>query len=344
MVMTLFIFSAASLVLIALSFALYPIIKTQRKLTLVIILGLPLLTFALYCHVGAPQAIDNVQIAAAKTIPDLDTAMSGLKAELKNNPDNVEGWVLLARTQMTMGNFAEANAAFEKAITLQPDNPDLKTEFAEALLRSSEDRTFPPQAIQLLEQALAENPEHERAMFFMGMHLLQQGDDEKAESYLTRLLPKLDSDTANELRLQINVARARQNKPPLEIPKTEINAEVTAPTISLKVNISIDGALASAVKPGAVLFVFAKSVNGGGPPVAAKRIEVSTFPVQLELSDADSLMPTANLSSQKKVALSARISLQGIANAQAGDIEADAVIVDTSASKPVEIKLWRVKQ
>jgi cytochrome c-type biogenesis protein CcmH len=340
MVMTLFIFSAAALVLIALIFVLYPIIKTQRKLALAILLGLPLLTFALYRHVGAPQSIDAVQIASAKSIPDFDTAMSGLKAELKSNPANLEGWVLLARTEMTMGNFTEANVAFKKAIALQPGNPDLKAELAESLLRSNKDRTFPPEAVQLLEQALAENPEHERAMFFMGMHFLQQGDHEKAENYLTQLLPKLDPDTANELRLQINLARARQNKPPLEMPKAEINAD--AP--SLKVSVSIDDALASAVKPGAVLFVFAKSVNGGGPPVAAKRIEVNTFPIQLELSDADSLMPTANLSSQKKVSVSARISLQGIANAQAGDIEADAIIAETGNGQAVEIKLSRVRQ
>jgi len=78
--------------------------------------------------------------------------------------------------------------------------------------------------------------------------------------------------------------------------------------------------------------------------VAAKRIEVGSFPVTLELSDADSLMPTANLSSQEKVSLSARISMQGIANAQAGDIEAEAVVTDTSNKNPVEIKLSRVKQ
>jgi len=71
---------------------------------------------------------------------------------------------------------------------------------------------------------------------------------------------------------------------------------------------------------------------------------VDTFPIELELSDADSLMPTAKLSSQKKVSLSARISIQGIANAQVGDIEADALVVDASSENPVEILLSRVKK
>jgi cytochrome c-type biogenesis protein CcmH len=110
------------------------------------------------------------------------------------------------------------------------------------------------------------------------------------------------------------------------------------------VNISIDKNMADKIKPGAVLFVFAKSFDGGGPPVAAKRVEVTEFPINLSLSDADSLMPTANLSSQEKVSISARISLQGIANAQAGDIEAEPVITDTKNKNPVEIILSRVKQ
>ena len=271
---------------------------------------------------------------------DINTALAGLQQELKTNPNNLEGWVLLARTQMTLQNFKDADLAFAKAIALEPNNPDLKTERAEAMMRSSDARGFPDESVALLKQALAENPEHERAMFFMGMHYLQQGDLSQAEIYLNKLMPKLEPEAAAALVEQINIARAQQNIPPLETNSTD----TVAKKASVKLIVSIDKSLASSIKSGAVLFVFAKSVNGAGPPVAAKRIEVNSFPIELELSDADSLMPTSNLSSQQKVAVSARISLQGIANAQKGDIEADAVIVDTQNTGLVEIKLSRVKQ
>jgi len=340
--MTLFVLAAAILVLIALGLAIYPLIKTQRKLALALIAALPMLTFALYRFVGSPQALDSAFIAENQNqaAPDINTAIANLQQELKSNPGNIEGWVLLARTHNAMGNFEEADSAFRKAISLEPGNPDLKAELAEAMLRSSKERTFPAEAIELLKQALSENPEHERALFFMGMHFLQQGDLAQAEIYLKKLLPKLDAEAANALREQINIARAEQNKPPLEMVAGDKNANAG----SLKVTISLDKSLASAIKPGAVLFVFAKSVNGGGPPVAAKRIVVNTFPIELELSDADSLMPTSNLSSQEKVSISARISMQGIANAQAGDVEADPVITDTKNTKPIEIKLSRIAQ
>ena len=344
--MTLFIFFAVILILVALVFATYPLFKTQRKLAVAVIIGLPLLTFALYKYVGNSEALDAVQIAKVNGVQDktnttdINTAIANLQAQLQSKPDNLEGWVLLARTQMAIGNYEAANQAFAKAITLEPENPDLKTERAEAMMRASTTRDFPDEAVALLQQALSQNPEHERAMFFMGMHYLQQGDSAKAEIYLNKLLPKLDAEAAVALREQINIARAQQNGPPLETTKTETNEN----KMSIRVQVSLDQALESAVKPGAVLFVFAKSVTGGGPPVAAKRIEVNTFPIELELSDSDSLMPTATLSSQDKVSLSARISIQGVANSQTGDIEADAVIVDTTTTNSVDIKLSRVKK
>lgn len=345
--MTLFIFIAAILVLVALGFVSYPLLKNQRKLALVLAIGLPLLTVALYKQTGHPQAFDAAQTAltpgtaGTTNTTDINTAIANLEAQLQSRPDNLEGWVLLARTQMAMENFEAANQAFAKALMLEPGNPDFKTERAEAMMRASATRDFPDEAVALLQQALSENPEHERAMFFMGMHYLQQGDSAQAEIYLNKLLPKLDAEAAVALREQINIARARQNKPPLEITNDD---EATTNTASIKVKVSLDKSVAAAVKPGAVLFVFAKSITGGDPPVAAKRIEVSTFPIELELSDSDSLMPTANLSSQAKVSLSARISLQGVANSQAGDIEADAVIVETTSTNTVEIKLSRVKK
>jgi cytochrome c-type biogenesis protein CcmH len=345
MVMSLFIFFAAILILIALGFSIAPLFKTQRKLALLLAIGLPLLTFALYKHVGNPQAFDAAPVSEiTKNAPttDINTAIANLEAELKSKPDNLEGWVLLARTQMAIGNYEAANQAFAKAIMLEPGNPDLKTERAEAMMRASGSRTFSDEAVALLKQALSENPEHERAMFFIGMHYLQQGDSAQAEIYLNKLLPKLDAEAAVALREQINIARAQQNKTPFEATETQSSANSNAPHI--KVQVSLDKTVAAAVKPGAVLFVFAKSISGGGPPVAAKRIEVSTFPIELELSDSDSLMPTANLSSQEKVLLSARISLQGVANSQAGDIEAEAVVVETRTKNIVEIKLSRVKQ
>jgi len=335
--MSLFYLIAILLIAIASGLAIYPLLKTQRKLALVLILGLPLLTFSLYRFIGTPEALDPAFMAKNKAEPSINDAIAGLEEELKNNPDNAEGWVLLARTRMAMGDFEAANQAFKNAIALAPKDPDLKTERAEALMRASNDRSFPDEAISLLKQVLSENPDHQRALFYIGLHFLQQGDLAQSEIYLNRLLPQLDAKAANALREQINIARAQKNLPPLEMAAVD---DIPA----IKLTISLDPTLASTLKPGAVLFVFAKSLDEKGPPVAAKRIDAIDFPIQIELSDADSLMPTAKLSSQEKVVVSARISNDGEAFARSGDIEADSVVVETKNGKPFEIKLSRVKQ
>jgi len=335
--MSLFYLIAVLLIAIASGLAIYPLLKTQRKLALVLIIGLPLLTFSLYRFIGTPEALDPVFMAKNKAEPSINDAIAGLEQELKNNPDNAEGWVLLARTRMAMGDFEAANQAFKNAIALAPKDPDLKTERAEALMRASNDRSFPDEAISLLKQVLSENPDHQRALFYIGLHFLQQGDLVQSEIYLNRLLPQLDAKAANALREQINIARAQKNLPPLEMATVE---DIPA----IKLTISLDPSLVSTLKPGAVLFVFAKSLDEKGPPVAAKRIDAIDFPIQIELSDADSLMPTAKLSSQEKVVVSARISNDGEAFARSGDIEADTVVVETKSGEPAEIKLSRVKQ
>ncbi|MGH8108184.1 MAG: tetratricopeptide repeat protein [Arenimonas sp.] len=332
-----FYFIAVLLILVALLFATYPIAKTHRKFALGLFIGLPVVTFSLYHFIGTPKALDAAFIAKNQPTQDINTAIAELEAELASSPDNLEGWLLLARTRMAMDEFDAAGKAFAKAILLEPNNPDLKTEYAEVMMRASSNRTFPAEAVKLLEQALQENPEHQRALFFLGMHYLQQDASDQAEIYLNKLIPLLDAKAGNTLRTQINIARAKQNKPPIEM-------AAVPETATLKVRVSLDKSLVGSLKPGAVLFVFAKAIDNAGPPVAAKKIDASQLPLELELSDADSLMPTAKLSSQEKVSLSARISIQGIANAEAGDIEADAVIVETKNTQPIEIKLSRVRK
>src|SRR5690606_42082541 len=69
----------------------------------------------------------------------------------------------------------------------------------------------------------------------------------------------------------------------------------------------------------------------GGPPmpVAVQKRPLEVFPIQATLTDADSLMPTATLSSLEQVELVARISASGDAIPQPGDLESEPVVVAT---------------
>jgi cytochrome c-type biogenesis protein CcmH len=340
--MTSFILLAAILVLIAVLFLIYSLRHAQRRTAVLLIFIIPVATIVLYSYLGNPAAIQQKNTVASEQAPvDINTAISQLEHELKNNPSNLEGWLLLARSHMEMGNYEPALTAFKKAREISPNNPDIKSEQAEAMLRASGTREFSTEALNLLEEATKADPNNQRALFFLGMHYLQQGDGAKAESYLQKLLPKLDPEAAKTLQTQINIAREQQGKPPLNTEVTPTEA-VSDDMTSIDVTIDISPNLIGKIKPGDVLFVFAKTQDGAGPPVAAKRVMIDGFPIKISLSDNDSLMPSAKFSSQDKVQIIARVSHNGIANAQSGDIEADAVITETRNKNIVSLSLSRV--
>ena len=46
--------------------------------------------------------------------------VEGLEDKLKSDPANVQGWIMLMRSRMTLGETAKANAAYKNAVTANP--------------------------------------------------------------------------------------------------------------------------------------------------------------------------------------------------------------------------------
>ncbi|CQA73777.1 cytochrome c-type biogenesis protein H1 [Salmonella enterica subsp. enterica serovar Typhimurium str. DT104] len=62
----------------------------------------------------------------------------GLRTRLQNDAGNVEGWLILGRTGMVLGNAGTATGAYANAYRLDPKNRDAALGYAEALTRSSD--------------------------------------------------------------------------------------------------------------------------------------------------------------------------------------------------------------
>lgn len=50
----------------------------------------------------------------------INSMVEGLEAKLKTNPANVDGWIMLMRSRMTLGETAKASAALKNAIAANP--------------------------------------------------------------------------------------------------------------------------------------------------------------------------------------------------------------------------------
>ncbi|EGB5280867.1 cytochrome c-type biogenesis protein CcmH [Salmonella enterica] len=90
-----------------------------------------------YALTGSYQQVRVWQQATAQT-PGLLARALGLRTRLQNDAGNVEGWLMLGRTGMVLGNAGTATGAYANAYRLDPKNSDAALGYAEALTRSSD--------------------------------------------------------------------------------------------------------------------------------------------------------------------------------------------------------------
>jgi cytochrome c-type biogenesis protein CcmH len=322
-----FFFFALLLCLLACAFAVSALWQKSRALAVAIALLLTAAGGGLYWYKGAPVALEPKNVKPPETIAEAIAQLERLTAA---NPDNAADQLTLARAYMAAQRFSEASNAYARADDLLPPEAQVPVEHAEALLRASPDRRFPPEAVEMLKGALARDPDNQRALFFMGLHERMRGHHAEAVEHWEHLAKLIGADDAGALREQIAAARVDAGLPPLD----EADA-------LLQVNVEIDPTLARELGKGAVLYVFARDPSGAGPPVAVKRVQPGTWPVKVTLGDADGPMPTAKLSHLRNAVLAARLSRSGLATPTSGDIEADPVRVDVKAGTKANLVLTR---
>ncbi|HEX8588404.1 c-type cytochrome biogenesis protein CcmI/CycH, partial [Pseudomonas sp.] len=133
---------------------------------------------------------------------------------------------------------------------------------------------------------------------------------DQAVSYWTRLLAVLPPNDPSRAALEGGIKRAN-DKLVENGGKREDSQSVAAQGAHLKVRVTLSDALKTRVQPGDTVFVFARAVSGPPAPLAVKRVTVADLPVEVELTDADAMMPQLKLSNFAEVQLVARVSRAG---------------------------------
>ena len=320
--MAIFVVAGLALVTVVLAWVLRPLWRTQRLAGAGLVALLAVATGLLYLLVGTPAALDPTARQAPET---LQQAITQLESELERDPGQAEGWRLLGRAYLAQERAQDAVAAYARALQLAPDAPVLLTEAAEARARTADDRRFDAEGVAMLERALTTDPSQQRARWFLGIARRQAGDAAGAAETWQPLLAQVDASTGASLRFQIDQAREEAGLEPL--PPEE--SDPASAAVAVHISISLDPGLGMQLPRDASLFIIARQPGGPPMPVAARKLPLEMFPMQVTLTDADSLMPTATLSSLGEVELSARISASGDAAAQPGDLESVPVTVDT---------------
>ena len=332
--MAVFVAIAALLCIATVAVLLRPLWRDARGVAVGIGVVMLVSTGLLYMLVGTPRALDGTAQQSPKTLGD---AIAQLEAVLQRDPRQAEGWRLLGQAYQREGKPTQARDAYAKAVALLPDDTDLLAEAAQVRALAHPQRLFDGEAVALLQRALAKDPAHQRARWFLGIAQRQAGDNAAAAATWEPLLGLVDAATAASLRKEIDAARADAGLPALAAAPAVANAG------SLAVQVSLDPDFAARVRlrGDATVFIIARAPDGPPMPVAAEKHTVSELPFTATLDDGDSPMPTLKLSQLKEVVLVARLSESGIANKQDGDIESKPVRVTLPAQKPVELVIGR---
>jgi cytochrome c-type biogenesis protein CcmH len=131
-----------------------------------------------------------------------------LAAKLKANPDNPQGWAMLARSYKTVGQLQEAQQAYEKAGAFVNGNPDMLVDYAELLgIQAGNKLAGRPE--KMIDEALTLNPEHPMGLMLAGVALYERSDFVGAISRWDKLVNLLTPGSEDARQVQANIDEAR---------------------------------------------------------------------------------------------------------------------------------------
>lgn len=98
-----------------------------------------------------------------------------LAERLKEKPDDVEGWSMLARSYSVLGRHADALKAYEKALSLRKDDATLMADYADSLAVNN-DSNLEGEPMKLVERALKIDPKNLKALYLAGTYDFNKKD------------------------------------------------------------------------------------------------------------------------------------------------------------------------
>ena len=309
----------------------------------VVALAVPLVAVLMYDRLGNPDAMDPQMVAQPAASPhgdetnmaqQIEMMVSKLAQRLQENPQDIEGWVMLGRSMSVLGRYNEAVMAYENAIQFAGEDPNVLTDYADALAMAGGE-SLEGRPMEMLQKALSIDPNNQKALWLAGTGLFERGDFAGAIEYWGRLMNMLPPDSEDYEAMRANIAEAesyRQRQLAGEfgpaptqqvLPEAQAATEQTAMAGPARVGgrVSLAADLEGKAAADDTLFVFARAVNGPPMPLAILRLQASDLPYEFSLDESMAMMPSMSMANFSQVTVGARISKSGNAIPQSGDLQ-----------------------
>jgi cytochrome c-type biogenesis protein CcmH len=313
-------------------------LERSKAAAIVVAIALPVIAVSLYLGLGNREGLEPVRQNAAQGAPheltpeQINNMVARLAQKLESEPDNVEGWIMLARSYNALGRFAEAAAAYAKAEARFPQNAQLLADYADALAMAQGQRLEgKPEA--LIRRALEADGNNLKALALAGTAEFERNNFAKAIGYWERMLPLVpaDSEMGNSVRGSIQEAREKLGgapTPPTAVAQNKQDgasksstATAAAKAKSVSGTVKLAPALAARAAPEDTVFVLARPAQGARMPLAALRVKVKDLPLTFSFDDSMAMNPAAKISDFAEVVVAARVSKSGNVVPQRGDLE-----------------------
>ena len=303
-----------------------------RPITAVAIgLGLPAIAALAYLSLGtwhalAPAAVDGSDQASAGSLEEMT---AGLAARLRSDPDDGEGWLLLARSYATLDRSEEAVEAFSRALSILGDHPDLLVDYAEALATIAGNR-LTGEPSRFLDRALDLQPAHQKGLWLAGFAALQAARPSVATERWQTLLALQDPQSEQARVITQLIARTGEEAP------------AGAGQARLDIRVELAAELAATLDGSETVFVYARAVDGPPMPLAAVRRAASELPLAVTLDETTRMAGPLTLASAKQVLIGARVSRSGSVAPASGDLQGLTGPIEVGTPTPVTVVIDRV--
>lgn len=157
--------------------------KSYKALAAALVVLVPAGALALYALLGNPTLPDmpfasRPDKSAHEQMAEIGAMVDRLAERLKQTPEDVEGWTMLARSARAMERFDLAAEAYRRLIALGQKDAANYASLGESLLFLAEGVS--PDAVAAFQEALRIDPAEVRSRFYLGMARFEQGDAEGA--------------------------------------------------------------------------------------------------------------------------------------------------------------------
>jgi cytochrome c-type biogenesis protein CcmH len=187
-----------SLAILAAAFVCWPIFRARKGFSRLLLAAASALLVlglggGLYLVVGAPSL--GLRTFTAPENSDLPGLVARLARRARNASYDVQGWTLLGRGYLTLGDAADAAAAFRRGAMIAPpeQRSDLFCAYGEALMAGAQGAVT-PEAEAAFTAAAAINPRDFRARYDLGFVYLSRRDTAHALAIWEGVLAEAPAD------------------------------------------------------------------------------------------------------------------------------------------------------